>query len=191
MEVLTKTLLPDDNEDLYSNFSDQKKDIVSPSEGSPELNMDNPILQALYSSTTTATSTKNFTAQNNSTVVSENSQTTVENSTQQKASIDPSQIKITPALTSLLDQLLPSLSKSLQVGKKRPKDDLETFPPATKLSRVEPEQLGPGAIHSKPADNVPPPWARNEEQRQYEQKPNFEDFSNPPERHFDNFPTSS
>ena len=145
----------DDNE-LFTNFSENRNERYSPEEASPKLNMDNPILQALYSSPQpppAAAHTSSNTGQSLTTMM--------EAGSKPPTSMDASQIKITPALTTLLDQLLPSLSKSLQMDRKRENNSSPDIP-SSKIPRMNSDQAGPGAVHSKPAHDVPP-WIRDQQ----------------------------
>ena len=182
---------PSDTE-LYTNFTDDHSEHMSP--GSPHVNMNNPILQALYSSPQTSQTQPSPSDNRDKTDTSLHNQntsmvnpaepvameTTVEASEdlnnvsppQEKVPIDPSQIKITPALTSLLDELLPSLSKTLQVRKRKP-DEVDS--PSSKQSKVDSDQLGPGTLSSKPEEafEIVPPWIRDHTSQQPEYRGDF------------------
>lgn len=188
----------------------------SPGEGSPHLNMDNPILQALYSSHASPVDTQKKPEtvsplddipeapgridkvdtgmlkdilETVKTAASHKAQE--EMKTQQAYLPQPakpvsakptgpealSEIKITPALTNLLDELLPSLSRSLQVERKRKQGPSMTGP-ETKVSRIDQNtEQGPGALLHKPQST--PPWLIK--QQEHEPPPHSE-FVTPPRR---------
>ncbi len=185
-----------DNE-LFTNFSENRNERYSPEE---ELNMDNPILQALYSSPQPAKALYSYSspqpaasAHNSSLNNTGQSQSTImEAGSKPPTSVDASHIKITPALTTLLDQLLPSLSKSLQMDRKRENNSSPEVP-SNKIPRMNSDQPGPGpgAVHTKPAHDVPP-WIRDQQfqpqqrhfdqqQQHYDQQQQqqYDDFSPP------------
>ena len=201
-----------DAEDEHDVTSTPVTGQASPGDGSPHLNMDNPILQALYSSQKepAAVSPLNDIPVESTSVgdiakvdtgllkdILETVKTAASHKAQeemktQQAHLPPSQgpvkpvslkptgpealseIKITPALTNLLDELLPSLSRSLQVERKRKQGPSETGP-QPKVSRNT--EHGPGALLHKPQPT--PPWLLKQQDHD---PPQHREFFTPPRR---------